>query len=194
MSRSGTDDSRIPNFISKEKAVKGTHLGTTYHKILDNKAILEITNREDLNKYLTSLKNNDNLSLEEYKSIDQDKLLGFLNSDIARRMRQALKKKLLYTEQQFIMGLKANEINKQMKSDELVLIQGVIDVYFEEEGELVLLDYKTDRVGHGYGEEILRKRYSVQLDYYERALKQLTNKKVKERIIYSFDLNKAINL
>lgn len=194
LSRSGTDDSRIPNFISKEKAVKGTHLGTTYHKILDNKAILEITNREDLNKYLTSLKNNDNLSLEEYKSIDQDKLLGFLNSDIARRMRQALKKKLLYTEQQFIMGLKANEINKQMKSDELVLIQGVIDVYFEEEGELVLLDYKTDRVGYGYGEEILRKRYSVQLDYYERALKQLTNKKVKERIIYSFDLNKAINL
>lgn len=74
-------------------------------------------------------------------------------------------------------------------SDELVLIQGIIDVWLEEEGEMVLIDYKTDHVSDG---EILVKRYKVQLDYYQRALEQMTGKRVKERIIYSLALQKEI--
>lgn len=109
-------------------------------------------------------------------------------------MRAANLKNQLYTEQQFVMGVKACDINKNMKSDELVLIQGVLDVYFEEDNKLVLVDYKTDRVGLMDGEEILRKRYSVQLDYYEKALEQVTSQKVKEKVIYSFALGKEIKL
>lgn len=186
--------SRTPNFIQEEVTVKGANLGTLYHKILDNIDILNVKNNEELRKYLNSLYNNGNLSEEELKSINQDKLFKLLTSDVATRMRLALNNNVLYTEHQFIMGLRANEINKHMKSDELVLIQGIIDVYFEEDDELVLLDYKTDKVDPVYGESILVKRYSVQLDYYERALEQLTGKKVKERIIYSFDLEKEIRL
>ncbi|NLJ89386.1 MAG: helicase-exonuclease AddAB subunit AddA, partial [Clostridiales bacterium] len=189
-----SDDLRVPNFISNEEPVKGAQLGSTYHKILDNKSILNLSSKEDLNKYLTSLYNSGSLTLEELESIDKDRLLIFLNSDLAKRMSRASKENCLYTEAQFIIGLKANEINNQLKSDELVLVQGVIDVYFEEDGELVLVDYKTDKVDKRYGEETLRKRYSIQLDYYERALRQLTNKNVKERIIYSFELNKAIEI
>ena len=74
-------------------------------------------------------------------------------------------------------------------SDELVLIQGIIDVWLEEEGGMVLIDYKTDHVSDG---EILVKRYKVQLDYYQRALEQMTGKRVKERIIYSLALQKEI--
>ena len=191
---SSGDISRIPNFIKKDEPVKGAHLGTLYHKILDDKSILEITSREDLEKHLISLYNSGDLTPEEFTSINQDKIHGFLNSDVATRMRKASVQNALYTEQQFIMGVKAKEINAQMKSDELVLIQGVIDVYFEENEELILLDYKTDKVDYRYGEETLKKRYSVQLDYYQRALKQLTGKRVKERIIYSFELNKEISV
>ena len=74
-------------------------------------------------------------------------------------------------------------------SDELVLIQGIIDVWLEEADGIVLLDYKTDHVSDG---EILVKRYKVQLDYYQRALEQMTGKKVKERIIYSLSLQQEI--
>ena len=74
-------------------------------------------------------------------------------------------------------------------SDELVLIQGIIDVWMEEEDGMVLIDYKTDHVSDG---EILVKRYKVQLDYYQRALEQMTGKRVKERIIYSLSLHQEI--
>ena len=72
-----------------------------------------------------------------------------------------------------------------------MLIQGSIDVYFEEDGELVVADYKTDAVTQA---EELVNRYRVQLDYYARALEQLTRKRVKEKIIYSFALQKEIAL
>ena len=65
------------------------------------------------------------------------------------------------------------------------------DVWFEEDGELVVLDYKTDRV---FKEEILREKYHTQLDYYARALEQLTGKCVKEKIIYSFAMKKEIEV
>ena len=72
-----------------------------------------------------------------------------------------------------------------------MLVQGIIDAYFEEEGELVLVDYKTDRVSE---EQELTDRYKVQLDLYERALEQITGKKVKEKLIYSVSLRKTVRL
>ena len=68
-------------------------------------------------------------------------------------------------------------------------MQGIIDVYFEEEDGLVVLDYKTDQVRQA---EELVERYHAQLDYYAKALEQMTQKKVKEKVIYSFTLRKEI--
>lgn len=70
-----------------------------------------------------------------------------------------------------------------------MLVQGIIDVFFEEEGELVLADYKTDNVGQV---RELEERYKVQLDYYQKALEQITGKHVKERIIYSVKFGEEI--
>ena len=83
------------------------------------------------------------------------------------------------------------ELYKGESLEETVLVQGIIDVWFEEDGELVVLDYKTDRV---FKEEILREKYHTQLDYYARALEQLTGKCVKEKIIYSFTMQKEIEV
>ena len=68
-------------------------------------------------------------------------------------------------------------------------MQGIIDVYFEEEGNIVVADYKTDVVER---EEELIQRYKAQLDYYAEALERLTGKNVKEKVIYSFYLGKEI--
>ena len=89
---------------------------------------------------------------------------------------------LLEKEKQFVIGIPAREMG-DWDSGERILIQGIIDAFFEEDGALVLVDYKTDYVTEG---EILKKRYRTQLEYYRRALEQITGSKVKESYLYSF--------
>ena len=75
--------------------------------------------------------------------------------------------------------------------NETVLVQGIIDAYFMEEDEIVLVDYKTDRVKRGQEQKLID-LYHVQLEDYARALERM--KRVKEKIIYSFTLQKEILL
>ena len=110
-------------------------------------------------------------------------ILQFLQSESGKRMKQSALKNQLFKEQPFVLGLTQNE--------ELVLVQGIIDVYFEEDDGLVVLDYKTDRVQNA--QELVDK-YHAQLDYYAQALEQLTEKRVKQKIIYSFTLQEEIYL
>ena len=90
-----------------------------------------------------------------------------------------------------MMGISAKDVCNDFPEEEDILVQGVIDVYFEEGDELVILDYKTDRVSDGVE---LIKRYKVQLEYYGQALERLTHKKVKEKLIYSFALHEVIRV
>ena len=89
------------------------------------------------------------------------------------------------------MGIPAKEIDTSIASEEIVLVQGIIDAYFEEEDGLVLMDYKTDRVKSAH--ELVEK-YKAQLDYYQKALEKVTGKEVKQKIIYSFHLGEEIAL
>ncbi|WP_035773265.1 helicase-exonuclease AddAB subunit AddA [Butyrivibrio sp. VCD2006] len=125
------------------------------------------------------------------ESVDEADILKFYNSDTGKRMKTAHDTGRLHRESPFMMGIKANKVNSEFPESERVLIQGIIDVWFEEDDGLVLLDYKTDKVRKG---SELVDRYSVQLDYYQEALERITHKKVKERIIYSFTLGETINL
>ena len=75
--------------------------------------------------------------------------------------------------------------------EEEVLLQGIIDAYFQEGDSLVLVDYKTDFVKRP---EELEKRYQIQLLSYQMALERLTGKKVKEKLIYSFCLNQEVTV
>ncbi len=93
------------------------------------------------------------------------------------------------------MQLPARELELGLESDEPILIQGIIDVWFYEkkengENEIVIVDYKTDFVKEG-GE--LLKKYKKQLDYYRIAMERLTGNRVKETIIYSFCLKEEIH-
>ena len=87
------------------------------------------------------------------------------------------------------MGLPACETDPQIHSSQLVLVQGIIDLYFEEDGGLVLLDYKTDAVREA---SQLLDRYQTQMDLYARALADATGKPVREKLIYSFRLEQII--
>ena len=117
--------------------------------------------------------------------VNRKDIYQFVTSSIGQRMKEAEEKKLLYKERPFVIGLPARIVKSQWESDEMILVQGIIDAYFEEEGQLVLVDYKTDRVDDG---SKLVKKYREQLLYYQKALEQVTGKKVKEKIIYSVTL------
>ena len=120
-------------------------------------------------------------------SVSAAKILIFLKSSLAKRMRKAGACGKLHREQPFVMGLSANRLDPEYPEQEQVLIQGIIDVYFEEDGNIIVADYKTDVVKTP---EELIDRYQVQLDYYGEALERLTGKKVTEKVIYSFALGK----
>ena len=116
-------------------------------------------------------------------------ILAFLHSEVGQRVQRASKKGMCHMEQPFVLGLMARDVYPEQDSEETILVQGIIDLYFEEEDGLVVLDYKTDRISEP---EELKGRYQTQLRYYSEALERITGKKVKERIIYSFALGIAI--
>ncbi len=95
-----------------------------------------------------------------------------------------------------MLGVAASEIYEKAKGqdsleEDMLLVQGIIDVWFEEEDGIVVLDYKTDKIRRM---EELREKYHRQLDYYAKALERLTGKKVKEKIIYSFALGQEMSI
>jgi len=80
------------------------------------------------------------------------------------------------------------------KSGETILVQGVIDLYYiDKNDKLILVDYKTDFVKNGNEREIIN-RYKKQLEIYKRALENALNKKVDEVYIYSTHLEKEIDI
>ena len=82
-------------------------------------------------------------------------------------------------------------INDSFPDEENVLIQGIIDLFFIEDGKIVLLDYKTDNVAKI---EDLSSRYHTQLDYYEESLQRIINIPVGEKLIYSFKFDELLKL
>ena len=145
----------------------------------------------DLESQLIQMQEEKLVEPELLELVDTKKLRTFLESPLAKRMQQAAKNGTLYREKPFVMGETAKDILEESHSDEMVLIQGIIDVFFEEEGEMVLLDYKTDRVRQG---KELADRYRAQIELYKKAIERATGRKVKEQLLYSFCLNEVVEL
>ncbi len=179
----------IPQFLQEEEVLTGASRGSAYHKLLELLNYELSYDENSLTAMMKELQKERKLSDEMVQCIRKADILRFLNSDSGRRMQAAAKRKQLSKEQPFVLGIDAKEIYPDIKGDERILVQGIIDVYFEEDGELVVLDYKTDNVRSA---KELRDRYHAQLDYYAQALEQLLQKKVKEKIIYSFTLGEEI--
>ncbi|MBQ6806976.1 MAG: helicase-exonuclease AddAB subunit AddA [Lachnospiraceae bacterium] len=197
----------LPKFIKQEETVSGTDRGSAFHKVMelfDFKLLLAMNTADTqqmknmVQGALEQMLQNGTLSKAYYQAVSIPKLVLFLQSDVARRMAEADSMGKLYKEQPFVLGLPANRLSETFPAEETVLIQGIIDVFFEENGSYVVLDYKTDAVKTP---QELVKRYQVQLDYYAEALEQLSGYKFSgegiqtaEKIIYSFGLGKEIRL
>lgn len=183
----------IPGFIQeKEEKAGGTERGNAYHKIMELTAHRKVENEKELKEMIETLVQEGKISRQYADLLYPPKLMTFFKSDLSERMRKAYEKGKLYREQPFLIGLDVSEVyKKDYKEKETVLIQGIIDAFFEEDGEIVLVDYKTDWI---QAPEELKKRYEVQIVQYAQALERLKQRKVKEKAMFSFHLGKKVLL
>ena len=190
----------IPNFAKESREVGGAARGSAYHRLLELLDYAKLLGEQKANgnnhtaymqKSIEQFVESGRITQEEVDMVNLKKIGTFLDSSVAARMAAAQNRGDLYKERPFVLGIEANRLSEEFPIDEKVLIQGIIDVYFIENGEIVLLDYKTDAVKTG---EELIKRYQTQIDYYTEALEKITGLKVKEKLLYSFALSDVIRI
>jgi ATP-dependent helicase/nuclease subunit A len=137
---------------------------------------------------------NELITEEQAESVDISKILNFFNSNIGKRM---IKSQKAYREVPFHMEIKSTEIYRDIPNDkymdENIMVQGIIDCYFEENGEVILVDYKSDYFKKGEEKAIIDK-YKIQIELYARAIEEITNKKVKEKYLYLFYGDKEVEV
>lgn len=182
-----------PKFINEEVKTKltGAQKGTLIHLCLQKMRETEEYNLEKITELIEGLKDKEIITEIEAQNIDKEKLLEYTNSQLWTELKQA---KEIHKEHPFYINIKAsriyNQINKE--DDEDILVQGVIDLFFiDKDDKLILVDYKTDYVQH---ENELVEKYKGQLDLYKEALEQSLDKKVDKMCIYSVYLNKLIEI
>ena len=172
----------------RKGSLSGAERGTVYHKIMEHLVIAKLKDEASAAEEIARMKDKGLLSDEEAAAVPPAEILAFFETPLGERVREADAEGRLFREQPFILGVPLSEVDASFEgSREQVLIQGIIDLYFEEDGKLILIDYKTDRVAHIHELEAC---YRTQLNYYRRALEQATGKPVAETLIYSTVLQK----
>jgi len=208
----------IPKFMTETThdttVSSGSARGSAYHRVMElidfarlGKVIAQANDggvvsdirtiiETEINSQIDKAIENGFLSAEYKDAVSLNKIMAFFTtgtqlSPLAHRFIVAAQTNQLYKEQPFVIGIDANRLNPDLPSAETILVQGIIDVFFEEADGLIIIDYKSDAVKT---KAELITRYETQLTYYQEALEQLTGKKVKEKLIYSFALGEVISL
>lgn len=184
----------VPSFIlEKEEKVLGSDRGTAYHTVFEKLDLCQADTLAHVREQMEQLYETGMLEPAFCNIIRPEKVFAFASSPIGKRMKEAQIQGKVHKEQPFVFALPARELDNGWDSGEPVMIQGIIDVYFEEDDGIVLLDYKTDYVKSGNPTELIDK-YKTQLDFYKKALESLTGKRVKESVLYSTHLEQEIVL
>lgn len=184
----------LPQFLQPQNGViTGASRGTAYHTLLENIDFKQNPDLISISDLAEQLVVRGVLTPEEKNSINLNKLKHFISSPIANRIKNALS---VHRESAFVMGLTPYEVYNEPRYkdiDSIILVHGIIDLYFEEEDGIVLLDYKTDYVPDN-NPQIIIDRYRIQLELYKRALERNTGKQVKETYLYLFGIDKEVKL
>ncbi len=189
-----TEEMPVPAFMQEDPsdtAVQGAAYGTIWHQVM---AAIDFTGEhteEDLRRSVEELVDSGRLRRQDVSVLRYDRLAAFFASGLGQKMKRAQERGTLHREQPFVTGRKARDIFPDRQETDTVLVQGIIDGYFEEEDGLVLMDYKTDSLKPGEEEKLIQ-RYRTQMELYRQALESMTGRRVKECVLYSFSLRKEI--
>ncbi|HCI59807.1 MAG TPA: helicase-exonuclease AddAB subunit AddA [Ruminococcus sp.] len=177
-----------PSFLNKETAA-AVDRGTAHHKFLQYCDFLNA--KASLDNEVERLKNLGLLTDKQTELIDKAKIKNLLNSELVQRI---INSPLVFREEQFSAKLNPSLVfveYENVDTDAEIIVQGAVDVAFEENGKLVIVDYKTDRVKDISKIAIL---YKKQLELYRLAMEQSTEMTVSECIICSVHLGEYIKI
>jgi len=181
-----------PKFLDSTRGFSAAEKGTIVHFILQHLDLHRTGSMEEIQRQVDEMVQLELLTCEEAHAADMDRIRAFFESETGIRMRNA---SCVRREVPFNYRKKAHEIMDNLQSgDDTLLIQGVIDCFFEEQGQWVIVDYKTDYVNSPERINQIVKRYRMQMDLYAEALEQITGKPVKEKILYLLSINKAVKM
>ena len=172
-----------PKFMQNIEILNKAEIGTLMHLILQKLDFRENYNEKTLNDLIQKLIYLNIVTEKQSQYIDKKRLLEFTKTELFKEIQNA---KEIYKEQPFHMSV----IDENTK--ESILIQGIIDLYYiNQNNEIVLIDYKTDYVEKNNEQELIEK-YKPQLKIYKKAIEEALNKNVEKVYIYSVYLNKEI--
>lgn len=179
---------KMPEFMEEQETITKARIGTIVHLVLQKLNEKEDYDIEKIENLIKNLVQKGLITNKESEVINKNDILLYTKSDLFNNLKQSKKS---CKETPFYFDISAKEIIKQ-EVDEKVLVQGIIDLYYiDKDDKLVLVDYKTDFVKK---EEELVTKYSKQLEIYKRALQEATGKKVDRVCIYSIHLQKMIDM
>lgn len=188
-------DKPVMNLEDSEERNPGAERGNAYHKVFELLDYGVSPDYGSMKAFIHSLVLDKKMDVEYEELVNPNKLVVFLKTGLGKRMKDAALSGKMYRERQFITGFPAETLKSEYSGcRDIILVQGIIDCCFEEDGEMVIVDYKTDKVDEENAENILKARYSEQLKLYARAVEQISRVKVKECIIYSVSVNREIKL
>ncbi|MEG0250084.1 MAG: UvrD-helicase domain-containing protein [Peptostreptococcus sp.] len=134
------------------------------------------------------------MTIEEAETVNSYWIARFISSPIFKDITYANNKNKVYKEKAIDYSIKINEVYKDegISDSERMMMVGIIDLFFEDEnGDLILLDYKTDYVNDKNYEEVT-KRYKVQLELYKKAMEDISGRRVSKTYIYLFSIGKLV--
>lgn len=184
----------VPDFMAEEETqIQGASRGTAYHRVMECLDYGRGSTWEETQEQVEKMVTDGKLTEAEKDSIKIGDLVCFLSSTLGKRMGEAAAKGNLHREQPFVIWQPARELRQEWDTEVKVLVQGIMDAWFQEGEDLILVDYKTDKIRQGQ-ERVLAEKYKVQLESYAQALERLTGRAVTEKVIYSFSLGKEIKV
>jgi ATP-dependent helicase/nuclease subunit A len=175
-----------PRFLQEQKGLTPAEKGSLLHFVMQHLELGLDISESSIEKQLAGMVSRKLIDQYQAENVSIYKIKEFFNSALGRRMLKADK---IFREVPFNIELECSEIYDNLSGnicpEDTILLQGIIDCYFEEGDGLVLVDYKTDYVAPG-GIDAVKKRYRVQIDYYAKALERITGKRVTGKYIYLF--------
>lgn len=178
-----------PKFMLDKTKVSSVERGTITHLILQKLDFTKEYSKEELAQFVNNLCTKNIITQIQKDSINIEKIYQIINTQFIKNLKNA---KEIKKETPFYTYINTKEIYNTQNSEN-ILVQGIIDLYYiNQQNEVILVDYKTDYV-EGSGEELIDK-YKVQLEIYKKALEESLKEKVKHVYIYSIYLNKEIEI
>lgn len=178
-----------PKFLAGKMALTGAERGTALHLVMQDLDFFCEPNEQSVRAQIEAMRAQRKLTDEQAKAADVHAIVRFLRSDLAARIR---KSKQVEREYRFSLLRPVRDFSS-LDADDSVLLQGVVDCFFEEDGELVVVDFKTDHVSRAQLDE-RAEHYRPQLEAYSMALTRVMGKKVKEKVLYFFSAGEEVRL